>query len=315
MSEPIFGVTVGTGLNPANIATGDKVYIVPYDANKKTKIAEIVAAIESDSGNYSVYVLVNNRTRIPASVLILGAKTTISATLHDNESLRYDITVSSGEVTLSNSTIYINDVDDVANALKAPTGAVVEQYVQEYVAEHAFSGAYADLTGKPTIPTVPTKVSAFTNDAGYIKSTELNSAVDDALTEAKESGEFDGADGQRGTGILKVTTAPASYTTAVGDYTPKYRVDLSTVKSQASVSEVLIGDIIQYTYYLYKIDYINGSYAYISAARTSIRGATGDAGADGKTPVKGTDYFTEADKTEMVNAVITALPKYTGGVS
>ena len=32
----------------------------------------------------------------------------------------------------------------------------------------AFTGAYSDLTGTPTIPSVPTKVSAFTNDAGYI---------------------------------------------------------------------------------------------------------------------------------------------------
>ena len=31
-----------------------------------------------------------------------------------------------------------------------------------------FSGKYEDLSGKPTIPTVPTNVSAFTNDAGYI---------------------------------------------------------------------------------------------------------------------------------------------------
>ena len=31
-------------------------------------------------------------------------------------------------------------------------------------------------------------------------------------------------------------------------------------------------------------------------------------GKDGKTPVKGTDYFTEADKQELVNAVIAALP-------
>lgn len=35
-------------------------------------------------------------------------------------------------------------------------------------AKSNFSGAYADLTGKPTIPTVPTKVSDFTNDAGYL---------------------------------------------------------------------------------------------------------------------------------------------------
>ena len=38
------------------------------------------------------------------------------------------------------------------------------------------------------------------------------------------------------------------------------------------------------------------------------KGDTGPAGSDGYTPVKGTDYFTEADKTELVNAVLAALP-------
>ncbi len=33
-------------------------------------------------------------------------------------------------------------------------------------------------------------------------------------------------------------------------------------------------------------------------------GATGEKGADGYTPIKGTDYFTDADKTEIVNAVL-----------
>lgn len=35
----------------------------------------------------------------------------------------------------------------------------------------AMSGAYSDLTGTPTIPVVPTNVSAFTNDAGYTTQT------------------------------------------------------------------------------------------------------------------------------------------------
>ena len=35
-------------------------------------------------------------------------------------------------------------------------------------AANGFSGDYNDLTNRPTIPTVPTNVSAFTNDAGYI---------------------------------------------------------------------------------------------------------------------------------------------------
>ena len=43
-------------------------------------------------------------------------------------------------------------------------------------------------------------------------------------------------------------------------------------------------------------------------------GVDGKDGADGRTPVKGTDYFTEADKAEMVSAVISALPKYNGEV-
>jgi hypothetical protein len=43
-------------------------------------------------------------------------------------------------------------------------------------------------------------------------------------------------------------------------------------------------------------------------------GPKGDPGKDGRTPVKGTDYYTEADKAEIVNAVIAALPKYNGEV-
>ena len=37
-------------------------------------------------------------------------------------------------------------------------------------------------------------------------------------------------------------------------------------------------------------------------------GKDGTNGIDGKTPEKGVDYFTEADKYEMVQAVLSALP-------
>lgn len=42
-------------------------------------------------------------------------------------------------------------------------------------------------------------------------------------------------------------------------------------------------------------------------------GATGPAGANGTTPVKGKDYFTTADKAELVEDVLAALPTWTGG--
>ena len=40
-------------------------------------------------------------------------------------------------------------------------------------AKSDFSGSYNDLTDKPTIPTVPTSNTAFTNDAGYITANDI----------------------------------------------------------------------------------------------------------------------------------------------
>ena len=54
-------------------------------------------------------------------------------------------------LSISNDTIYLTG----GSYVKLPSG---------------FSGDYNDLTNKPTIPTVPTNVSVFTNDAGYLTS-------------------------------------------------------------------------------------------------------------------------------------------------
>ena len=47
---------------------------------------------------------------------------------------------------------------------------------------------------------------------------------------------------------------------------------------------------------------------------TPIKGKDYFDGAPGYTPVRGTDYYTEADKKEMVSAVLSALPVYDGEV-
>ena len=49
-----------------------------------------------------------------------------------------------------------------------------------------------------------------------------------------------------------------------------------------------------------------------AAGKDGADGAPGKNGADGRTPVAGVDYFTAADKAEMVTAVIAALPVYGG---
>lgn len=165
---------------------------------------------------------------------------------------------------------------------------------------------------------------------------DVTAQIEEALTQAKESGEFDG---ERGTGILKVTTAPSSYTTEVDGFTPIYRIALSTVLSQSGVSEVKVGDTIMYSFYQYFVGYVDASYAYIGKSRTSIRGTTGATGATGADGISAThswngttltvtsasgtssadlkgekgadgdDYIlTEADKAEIVDDVVAEVP-------
>ena len=58
------------------------------------------------------------------------------------------------------------------------------------LADVATSGDYNDLTNKPTIPTVPTNVSAFTNDAAYVTLTQLQeqiAALQNQLTQLQNS--------------------------------------------------------------------------------------------------------------------------------
>lgn len=61
-----------------------------------------------------------------------------------------------------------------------------------------------------------------------------------------------------------------------------------------------------------KLSVSNGKLQY-NGSDVGLKGDKGDPGADGKTPVKGTDYWTAADKAEIVNDTLAALPTWTGG--
>lgn len=45
----------------------------------------------------------------------------------------------------------------------------------------------------------------------------------------------------------------------------------------------------------------------------AIKGEKGDKGDKGYTPIKGTDYWTASDKSQMVSDVLAALPTWNGG--
>lgn len=61
-----------------------------------------------------------------------------------------------------------------------------------------------------------------------------------------------------------------------------------------------------------EISVSNGKLQY-NGSDVGLKGDKGADGKDGKTPVKGTDYWTEADKAEIVADTLAALPTWTGG--
>lgn len=65
-----------------------------------------------------------------------------------------------GKITAAISALITHLADSVRHVTAAERSA--------WNSKSNFSGSYNDLTNKPTIPTVPTNVSSFTNDAGYI---------------------------------------------------------------------------------------------------------------------------------------------------
>ena len=72
---------------------------------------------------------------------------------------------------------------------KTVLDGITSSKVTEWNNKSTFDGNYNSLTNKPTIPTVPTNVSSFTNDAGYLSSSIIKSiVVVDALPEVEVEG-------------------------------------------------------------------------------------------------------------------------------
>lgn len=95
---------------------------------------------------------------------LLDAKANASTTYTKNEV----------DTLISNIDVVVDETDPIftASAAHGITSADIAKWDSKVdssdLASVATSGSYNDLSNKPTIPTVPSNVSAFTNDAGYL---------------------------------------------------------------------------------------------------------------------------------------------------
>lgn len=144
-----------------------------------------------------------------------------------------------------------------------------------------------DLTGYALKSEIPTKISQLENDEKYIKEANLQDRINSALENAKASGEFDGENGQDGLSAYQIWLNTGNIG-AEEDF-------FASLKGEDGI----IG----------KDGEKGDPFTYDDFTPEQLEALKGAKGADGYTPIKGTDYFTEADKSELVTAVLNALPK------
>jgi len=163
----------------------------------------------------------------------------------------------------TNVSSFTNDAGYITSSTL--TGYATETWVtnQGY---STFSGSYNDLTDKPTIPVVPTNVSSFTNDAGYITSSALTGYATETWVTNQGYSTFSGSYNDLtdkptipdavsgtndGTNWTSLTIGNATYGLASGS-TPSNMVTTNTTQTITGTKTF------QGTYYTTKINDITG---------------------------------------------------------
>ena len=87
-----------------------------------------------------------------------------------------------------------DEIPDVSDFVKKDTTELENYTLTSDLSEVALSGDYDDLSNKPTIPVVPTNISSFNNDSGYITK-DVNDLTNYTLTSnlsaVATSGDYD----------------------------------------------------------------------------------------------------------------------------
>lgn len=203
------------------------------------------------------------------------------------------------------------DMQGIANGGGSPFSVL---FVEQQLTDEQKAQARANI-GVEDIPewALEEEKPTYTADeVGAIAQEDLQKAVNIALQQAQASGKFDGEDGVSVVSVRQTTTSSADGGSNVITVTlSNGQTSTFTVKNGSKGSQGAQG---------VKGDKGDRGLQGVKGdtGAQGAKGDKGDAGADGKngadgyTPVKGKDYYTDADKAEMVQAVLAALPSAEG---
>ena len=239
----------------------------------------------------------------------------IVAYITRNKSLIDSITTSKVSV----ADIINNLTSNVTNKpLSAAQGVVLKGLIDTLSNNLANYQPKGDYALRSELPNVPTKLSEFTNDSGFITGyTETDPTVP---SWAKQSTKPSYSKSEVGLGNVdnvkqySASNPPPYPVTSVNGKTGAVSLTIPTVPTKVSAFDNDAGYLTKHQDISGKLDAsalptaINTALAQAKASG-EFDGEPGQPGAPGKTPVVGVDYYTDADKAEFETYIATELAK------
>ena len=206
--------TSGSYNDLTNKPTIPSAYTLPNATSSTLGGVKIGSNISVSSGTISI-----TKSNVTSA---LGYTPPTSDTVYDNA------TATTAGLMSASDKVKLNNIADNANNYIHPPTHPASMITG--LATVATSGSYSDLSNKPTIPVVPTKVSAFINDAGYLtqhqsldgyaKTSVANTwTAEQSLNNVNITYERYTASSVSGTSTSATPTASTAVYTATGNFT------------------------------------------------------------------------------------------------
>ena len=168
---------ISIGSVPYSPAIGSTVVLTVNGDTYECEVTELTGGGVQFSGNYGAYtVLIDDANNARFITTTSGGSYTIQVAMEE-----YEVHKLNNMYLNLDTTLDASSDNPVANS--AVAGALNAKVDASDLATVATSGSYTDLANKPSIPTVPTKVSAFTNDADYVNEQYVDNAITAALAD------------------------------------------------------------------------------------------------------------------------------------